>query len=209
MTGNEMISTIAELLGRIGTALDAQILLQLKLAQRIAERGPTLPFFLHKEASGTLTIGEPKLAIAEDFLREVEPGDFGITAESKYRLLRKWDFDSLRSAYTGETPAVGDGYALKGAYFWIYPIPDQAYPYVYTYYARDSAIAADDNENLWSLNYPDLLMGLAGQKLCAIIRALEVKPVFDEMASLALKQLIADETAREVANLERSMNDDD
>ena len=205
MTTDEMIAQIASLLGKIGTVIDSEILLELKLAQIKAERSPELPWFLEVEKETTMTIGEPRVQLPVDFLRERERSAYYVqlTDSSLVRLVKD-DLDDLRVTY----PVSGTGqpkfYDIMGGYLWAYPAPDQAYTVQMHYSKRDTELALADSGNLWSTYYPDMLMGLAGQRACMAMRAFDVKPLFDEMVSLAANQIIVDNVARETTNREDS-----
>ena len=201
-----MIANLRSLLGKIGTVLDAEILVELKLAQTQVERGPILPWFLIKEKYAKLTVDEPRVAIPTDFLREAEESAlYAISTAGTWTPLDKDHLDNLRKEYEGQTSAIPEKYMLLGGYFWCYPIPDSTYTVRMNYYAADTALATGDSGNLWSTYYPDLLMGLAGQNLAIHFRALDIKTRFDEMVLVARQQMLQDETGRELANFEGLM----
>lgn len=204
MTTNELITSLASLLGNIGTGLNAQILTELKLAQTQLERGPVLPWFLATEAYALSTVNEPKLALPVDFLREMEDGGFAVMVNNQFLAMCKHTLDDLREEFEGQATGQPAYYGLLGTQFWLFPTPDDAYRVQMHYYGKDTTLAVDDTGNLWSSHYPDLLIGLAGQNLCLHQRTLDIKPRFDEMVMAARQQLAIDQAAREVANMEMS-----
>lgn len=203
MTTDEMISQLGSLLGDIST-LDAQILTELRLAQTQAERGPLLPWFLLKEAYTLTSAGSGVIEIPDDFLREAEDGGFAVILDGKFENLCKYGLDDLREEYEGEASGRPEYYALLGTEFWVFPLPDAEYRIQMHYYKKDTQLAVGDSGNLWSTYYPDLLIGLAGQNLCLHQRTLDIKPRFDEMVMVARQQLVVDNTAREMQNMEMS-----
>lgn len=201
MTTDEMIANLQSLLGKIGTVLDSEILVELRLAQTQVERGPTLPWFLIKDKKADTVVGEPRLAVPIDFLREAEYSALAIlNTDNEFVILDKADLDDLREAYAGENQGLPEDYGLLGGQFWLFPVPDAIYTVKMQYYAQDAQLATGDSGNLWSTYYPDLLMGLAGVNLCLHLRALNIMPRFEQMVTVARQQMIADETAREAAN---------
>jgi len=201
MNTDELVSSLASLLGNIGTVLNDQIFAELKLAQVQMERGPLLPWFLVKEAGTSTVAGEGKLSLPSGFLREAEGGGFAILQDSKFLPLTKWDLDDLREEFEGLTGRP-EYYALLGTQFWLYPVPSEVYSIQVHYYGAEPVLALGGEGNLWSQYYADLLIGLAGQNLCIHQRTLDIKPRFDEMVMLARQQLVIEHTAREMKNLE-------
>jgi hypothetical protein len=203
MTTDEMIVNLQGLLGNIGTILDARMLVELKLAQTKAERGPILPWFLIKNKYATI-VGEPRVALDTDFLRETEMSAYYVVNEGRYYKLLKDDLDDLRPEYEHQDNGFPKYYGLLNGYLWAYPKPDSAYRVEMQYATADTVLATGDSGNLWSTHYPDLLIGLAGQNLAVTFRALDVKPRFDDMVKEARTQMLMDNTAREVVNFEAS-----
>jgi hypothetical protein len=177
-------------------------LVELRLAQTKAERGPILPWFLIKQKKATMTIGEPRVAVDSVFLRETEKSAYYVVDEGRYYKLIKDDLDNLRPEYEHADNGFPKYYDLLNGYLWAYPKPDKAYEVRMHYPTADTTLATGDSGNLWSTYYPDLLIGLAGLNLSTTFRALDVKPRFDEMVAEARRQMVVDETAREITNFE-------
>lgn len=202
MTTDEMITTLQYMLGHINSVMDAHILAELQLAQLKAERGPELPWQLITTETGNTTPASAVIALPADFLKEVEGSHLYLTISSSLIRLTKKPLDDLREKYSGVENSYPGYYAILGSEFHIYPISAESLPYEFQYYAKAATPATGDSGTTWSLYYPDLLMGLAGQSLCVTRRALDIKPRFDEMVAMSWRQINVENTAREVANTE-------
>lgn len=213
MTRDEAVSRIRNYLG-FNTRLDSNVIIDaLKDAQEQLEHAAELPWFLLTEVSSIPTVaGESRTELPSDFLREYEE-------EALYRydsstgewvVIEKRDIDTLRTSYVD----ISDGwgvpkfYALDNRYFRLYPIPDDAYTLKLVYYAKDTAL--DSNiENDWLKHAPLLLIGTAGVLVASMLRDDRAVKTFTDMATMAFSQLQSDSVAREVANRRYIMGGED
>lgn len=209
MTPSEMIDNLASMLGEIGTILDSQSLVELKLAQIQAERGPVLPWFLVTPQTASTIADTEALALPPGFLRAVEGGHLFVTSSSgKKTRLRRKDYDYLTSQYSSSDTGQPKYYAILGSQIYLFPTPDAAYTISYVSYIADEVLTADGSANNWSTYYPDLLMGIAGLRLTEHQKEHIARPRFEEMVASALRQLEQDETARENTNREDEFGGD-
>lgn len=182
MTRDEAVAMIKLQLGYRTTG-DADIVTCLKLAQTTLEGAPVKPWFLVSEdAASTTTAGEPRLAVPEDFLEELEEAVLRYipdTLTDGEVDLKKDDYDVLRKNFFD--PATGttetgppEAYALVGEYFIIFPTPDDVYTIKQIYLQQDTVL--DSNvENQWLKWVPKLIMGEAGKLISG-------GPLRDQMA---------------------------
>lgn len=202
MTTDEMLENLASMLGNIGSGLNSVILFELKIAQIKAERGKTLPWQLIVEGTTTTQIDVPRITVPEDMLRAVEYGAFGVEVNGVYTPLKKEYMDEQQEKYAGVGSGVPEKYALIGGQLYLFPPPNDAYTVRFNYYKKDTVLVAGGESNIWSTNYPDLLMGLAGVNLCAHQRTMDILPVFTAMIKAAYDELMVANTAWEIANME-------
>lgn len=214
MTGAAMLNLMmARLGGRTQPALRATMLLEANFVQQnVLEGDPIKPWFMVSEdTEATLTVGERRLAVPDDFMCEVEDEEGGlIIVDSngiEHQMVKKsWDqlVDENGLEATADLPLE---YALVGEYFMIFPLPNIALTVKMRYKARQDAIADDNTENNWLKYASDWLMAELGVVMCS-------KHVRDEPQKLSefaadvirAKKRVSDEnTARAEANRSRSM----
>ena len=223
MTLTEMREYLTAVLGRSGTSLNTTITAALDLAQRQMEGGAQLPWFLISEvATATATIGDERLELPNNFLREVEEEgalfvyyDAG-DGENEWKPLVKRDNDYLRSLYSDSVADRGRPvyYALVGNYFKLYPIPDIAYPMRMLYYKADTLFsnltAQELTANQWSTWAPDVILAMAGTHLANRFRDAKAKQLMAQDLQPAISRMWVEDEARRQANLLQwlGMNDD-
>lgn len=163
MTRDEGIVLIQQQLA-FRTTLNAEIILNLKLAQTMLEGAPTKPFFLVTEnATATTTIDEQRLALPTNFLEETDEAVLTYVptdSDEDEVPLKKDDYDVLRKNFIGEDSGAPAAYALLGMYFYLFPVPDAEYTIRMIYYKQDTVL--DTNvENGWLKYNPYLILGTA------------------------------------------------
>ena len=207
MTRDEAVALIQEGLG-FRTTLSSNIITHLQLAQETLEKAPTKPWFLISEDSYIdTTAAEQRLVIPTDFLEEPDQavlryipdtltdGEVDLVKDD-YDVLRKNYFDSSTGTIeTGEPEA----YALQGAYFRIFPTPDDAYTLRMIYYAKADIL--DTNiENVWLEHIPLLLIGKAGKQIAASLRDKDALAIFAGYENEGRVLLHSQNIARDMAN---------
>lgn len=203
MTRDEAVTFIQQTLG-FRTDKVAEIRLALQQAQTKLENQEFLPWFLISEISSTsLAIGESRVAVPDDFIREADEEAlqwFNSTAEvdEQYVDLEKIDSDSQKAIYQSSTgePEV---YSLDGLYFRIAPIPDDTFTIKLKYYQRDTALTTNIT-NKWLTYAHDWLIGEAGMRLAPGLRDKAAHGIFASMSAEGRAAAIKSSTAREVSN---------
>ncbi len=209
MTRDEGVALIQEQLG-FRSDLATNIITNLKFAQITLEKGPTKPWFLVSEDSYIRTeAGEERLPLPSDFLQETDqavlryvPDD--VSEETPERDLRKDDYDILRLNYHDITTGVietgpPEAYALIGEYFRIFPTPDDDYLIRQIYYASDTELSSNI-ENQWMKYVPMLLIGKAGKQLASALRDSGALATFSQWEQEGRALLISQETDRDLTN---------
>lgn len=168
MTRDEAVTLIGARLGYSDTTDVATIIqTELQLAQAVLERDPRLarPWFLLTEITDlTTTASEHKVSLPSDFLAEYEEGAlwyYNTENENPWTELRKDKQDYLLRYYGADEAGAPAAYAIVGAYLWVFPLPDQAYTLKLQYYASDTVLT-ENVENDWLKYAPDMLISEAG-----------------------------------------------
>lgn len=214
MIGSQAITMMKGRLQR-GTAgsptLDALILLELQAAQLRLEEAPTLPDFLITEESSQVVIeGEARVAIPDDFIREVESDAMQVenteVVPSTKTTLTKDFYDAIRYRYASDVE-MPRKYALSGGYFRLRPVPNKGtYLLWMTYYAHDVLVTLND-ANRWLTYNPDLLMSEAGVVVATSLGNEKALSLFSNLRAEAMKLLAVNTIAREMANFEPNPED--
>ena len=192
-----------------------EIVEELQNAQTYYEKRPNLPWFLLttiQDLATVATVETVALPSSPVFLREYDEDalfyfNSAATADAdKWTELAKDDLDFLRETYPGS--GAPKAYALVNENFYIFPTPDAAYTLKFIYYAEDTKL--DTNvENEWLKHYPDLLIGYAGRMIAPPLSDAEAKAQFVEMETEARALLQAEIEAREHTNREYIMGGPD
>lgn len=168
---------IAAIINRCGqrTDLDGFIETELDLQQSttLERSGRLIPWFLETEvATSVTTIGDERLPVPADFVREKEEGGlflYDATQENPYQLLQKKDYDDL-VVTLGEQSGKPQYYSLGGEYFRLRYIPDAEYQMKMIYWQADtppSAIASNQY-NKWMRYAPDLLIAQVSLTIASV-----------------------------------------
>lgn len=203
MMRDEAVQRVQRLLG-FRSDKQSEIITEMQAAQIELERWPTLPWFLATEVAFKDTVaGEERVRLPTNFLREVDNDalwyyDGTATDEDLvWTPLIKDVTETLR----GDLPGSGapKAYYLDAEYFRIFPTPDAAYRLKMIYIKQDDTLATNI-ENKWLKYAPELLIGLAGQRLAAMMRdtvAAQHFQVMEERGRIAVNR---DTHARRDAN---------
>lgn len=182
MTRDEAVAIIQQQLG-FRTTLSSEIVTYLKLAQIDLEKLPTKPWFLRSEYAHIYTEpDEPRIPLPNDFLEEVEEDALWLVEDETdltdgLTALYKDDIQQLQE----KLPSAGtpEAYALDGAYFRLFPVPDDEYYIRMVYYKRAEELNSNV-ENTWLKYAPKLLMGTAGMMIASALRDMAAQKTFQE-----------------------------
>ena len=177
-----------------------EIINALQDAQVILERGAVLPWFLQTEVSSiTTVVGEERVPIPSDFLREWEedPLSYFVAGtggdDDAWTELAKEDLAFLRNAYPGSGAPVA--YALDVKYFRIFPTPSEIFTLKMIYYKSD-VVLSTNVENEWLKYYPYLLIGEAGRLFSPALRDKEATAQFSRWAAEGRALMLVENEAR-------------
>lgn len=208
MLRDAAVALIQEQLG-FRSDLSTNIITNMQAAQELLERGPTKPWFLITEDSyATTTVDEQRLPLPDDFLLEVEEAvlryvpdedDDDDSDTSNEVDLVKEDYDTLRKNYVDNVSGPPEAYAVMGGYFRLFPTPDDEYTIRMVYYAQDTAL--DTNiENQWLKYAPYVLMGATGYQMASAARDSNAMTIFKEWETKGRLTLFSENEARGHSN---------
>lgn len=209
MNRTSAVSRIKEGLSfRTSTSLDATIILRLQEAQRLLEKGQTLPWFLaQQDQSMSGTGADGTVSLPTGFIRVIEGETFRVvTTEGATRFLKRVDYDwlveYLQDAEGDELEGDPIYFALRNTTIEVAPVPAAAYTIYVSYYKADDTLdSATDND--WLTYMPEILIGSAGLSLARDLNddaAIKNFSALYAAANAALLREIADreQTGREV-----------
>lgn len=212
MTGQQLFDLLMGRLGdRAEPALRATCVLEAQLVQQTElEGGAFLPWFLvSRSQTGTLSVGAREHVVPTGFIRELdEESALLVTnpAGNEITLIKK-PYDELRRWHGLEATAdVPENYCLSGSHFLIFPLPNLALATRYRCYKGATLLNDDGVETSWSRYAPDLLLAHTGYNVATKHLAWPEKAAeFKDDKSTAMGRLIAMDTARAEANIDRNM----
>lgn len=213
MNVKESLDILMGRLARTSPELRTQCLLEMKLAQESLEAGETLPWFILTESAFTETvIGERRVKLPPDFLRESEEQRlvWFDDQECEHEII-KGGYDELMKEYGSAAEGDPEKYCIRGPYIQLFPTPTSVRKVEYSsYYGRQQVpLDSVDSQNAWFANAPDLLIARTGIVIASnYLKDAELMTLFDGLLRDAHKRLFHNEVAREEANRERLMEDD-
>lgn len=163
MTRDEVVAMVAARLGQRAD-LNASILLEMNFVQSVSleRNGRILPWFLQSVNTSLVTVAATQtVAVPTSFLGDDDEGGLFIhnTEDAEWQRLRKVDIaDVLSSA---EASAIPERYALRGASFYLDPIPDAVYELRWMGFVADTlpgSLTAGNETNSWLTYAPDLVV---------------------------------------------------
>lgn len=200
----EAITIIQTVLG-FRTDLEDKIIVAMKAAQIMLERGPSKPWFITSEPAAVLTtIAEKRVLLPTDFLMEKDNSHlYYIPADTELPpvALVKDELDLLQENYKDEEPGEPEAYAIIGNYLVLYPTPDALYT-IQMRYAQEDSLLDTNVENAWLKYFPYALIGKAGWLIASSIRDGEAVKTFREMESEARIAIVSNDTERDIVNRE-------
>jgi len=203
MDRDSAVALIASRLGNRGTALNAQIILELQAAQEELEGLPGLPWFLlFHDTSLTMVANVETLTVPSGFLLEDDYSRmFLIGTDGGYRTVTKSDYDTLR----GSSFLTGSGYpekfALQGNTVHFFPTPNVAYALDWHYY-KAADVLTTNIENAWLASAGGVLINFAGMRIARFLRDQQAVTIFKEDYLTALDRLNKHDEARRQAALD-------
>jgi hypothetical protein len=192
----KLTDAISLMKGRFGNRTDpefeAQLRLEMQLAQDNLEGLSFLPHFLVNEELSCLTLVEDeRVPLPKDFIKEYDAEASGlfIVLEGVRKRLEKLPPVELLTKYPEEntfgTPAA---YTLTGNYLRVRPVPDQRYQLLMICYQKDSPVESVV-ENDWLKYEPELLLSYTGESLATFLQDEKRATMFGERAKAALERM--------------------
>jgi hypothetical protein len=182
----------------------------LQEAQRLLERGRTLPYFLLEEDQDIAVVADERsVALPERFLREhPEERMHFYDSAGALRFLEKMDFDYIHPSFVDEDSGQPTAYVLRKNTLEIFPLPDADYTLVWSYYKGAESLATN-LENAWleeEYGAPEVLIGRAGMIVAADLTNATAFAKFQAMFNEAFVGMIADGVQRDQENNPLYMN---
>lgn len=199
MTLTQMIELLRQRLGN-RSQLDTQIVQEINFVQAVAERAPSLPWFLR--AITTFAASTASVSCPTGFLRLATMDEclWVVTDEGEDLALAKDDYGYLRRQDDLQGSAQPEAFALVGSKFYFFPTPDKEYTFKLDSFTADSTLVLSSAEtNLWSTHAPYVLISKAGKALALALRSVEVYEQFALMEKEAERLLVIENVARDQA----------
>lgn len=216
MLRDSAVSLIAARCGN-RTDLDVRIVAELQYAQEVLEQREFLPWFLLTESSSpAFTVEVPSTALTgyTGFIREAENDEMGeafvIDPDTAvWTKLKKAPLSELLYANNSVDAETGlpTRYALTKTDLYISPKPDKAYTVRFRYYATDTVLSSNI-ENQWLKYAPDLLIGMAGAAVALYTGNVDAAGYFQAQEAKAFDRMVKQTTARREAGLTHNMGED-
>ena len=196
------------------TALTAAAESELQLLIFELEEDPSPYWFqLSEWSTANLIADSNQVQLPTDFLMEDEDSHLflldisGATVRSR---LEKDDSDALRLKYLNGGSSTPKYYAITGEYFELFPTPSRAtFQLEMRYYKRATDLTETIRENVWTVNGPDLLIAMLGQKIINgyLQENNAASASLEKAEARARRRLRTKHVAREVANMDMEMGD--
>lgn len=213
----ELVELIARRVRRAAAQasnFESEIILELKHAQEKLEEGPTLPVFLKADATispaanaGELLLANMNPANSVIRIQDDVPLAYNDTVSDELvEIPLESELKILRQKYPGEAEQAKLA-VFAGDKFIIRPVPTTAYVYTVRHYKHDTA-PTKDNSTLWTINFPDLIMNMAGYEVAYTLRDSEAMARFEKDQVIARTRFIRAVAAAEEAGQTHIMGDD-
>ena len=165
--------------------------------ENILEGNAELPWFLVSEnAEATTIVGEERLTLPSDFLREYENSALvRVKDNGDEVILVRDDWDLVKYKITGE--GAPTHYDIMGNYYLLRPIPDKEYILRMRYYQRDDTLMGDygganNIENKWLKHASDWLIAETGAIVAAQqLQSNAMAAMFVQQAQLAKRRVLS------------------
>lgn len=196
---------------RTSTTLRATVVNELNVQKDILEAGSFLPWFLRKTATVAVVAGTATYNLPTGFIREIDGERLSIVdASNTKRLMTKRQMEQLQQLEVeNNSSGVPLRFALIGSTFSIWPVPLASYTITIPHFQRTASITDTTGSiNTWFSNAAELLLGMAGAVVSEFhTRDKAATQSFLSLAARARGELMAADTARQVANF--PFNSDD
>lgn len=183
---------------------EENIILALQEAQRLLERGTSLPYFLLQEDEAlSITSGSAALSLPTRFLREKTDERPHLTVSNSTYFLEKVDFDVATERFQNVVSGKPLAYALRKASVLVWPTRDTTYTSYWSYY-KGAVPLTSNVENEWleeEYGAPEVLIGAAGLIVGRDLRIPQAVEIFTSMLAIGWKGMFADGILREEENL--------
>lgn len=208
--GRRLRRSVAE-----GTTLLVEVIDELVRAQDALEERTTLPWFLlHKEEEAALANIETISVVSDlvaNFIRFIDDEpvvyiDPTGNAVEKVVLNSNSELLIMKQRFPG-TGDIPKEYTLLGEEVIVRPIPTQAITYQFRFYRKDPTAPAAGVTTLWSTNFSDLLMNMAGKEIAWTLRDNDATARFEKDLIVAQSNFIKAIIAREQAGQVHVMGD--
>ena len=143
------------------TITDAELTLELRLAQDLYQKKEILPWFIVKTPRKEWTLFEGFKAIAapNDFIRELDSDGVALVCGTTVTPLLKGDYNVLVKRY-GRNAGIPERYAIQGNYLYLFPFildTSAGYQVELGYYFKTEFPTELEETNEWLANVPELL----------------------------------------------------
>jgi len=184
MTGAEAAAVIQRKLGFRSDQL-ANIILELDEAQKLLERGKTLPKFLIEE-DDTLTFAasDNEENLPTGFLKMVDDDlPYYTNADNTVTYLDQTSWDQMQRLYASSDEGPPKAFALRKATMIVAPTPAASTTITFSYYKRGDDITSGV-ETTWLAEdaAPYLVIAVAGMRMAASLHAERALQEFTRMA---------------------------
>lgn len=173
----------------------------LQEAQRLLEKGRSLPFFLLQEGQTlTFTSGSAEIALPTGFIRE-KSGEhpYALDDTGVPVFLEKLTFEEGTMRFVSETITARKpvAYTLRTSTIKSWPPErDASYDFTWSYY-KAADVLSSDVENAWLASAPEALIGRAGMILATDLRNKSALDLFKGMYAEAWSGAFAEGVLRE------------
>lgn len=148
----------------------------LQRAQRMLERGASLPWWLRKSKALIVAVDTNSVELPNDFIRiSRDYAPYYTTSEGGRKYLEevlpddgfeRWKDEEDEGLETGGLRA----YSIEGGFFTVFPIADEEYTITLTYYKKADELDDDTGTNEWLDNAFDLMIAHAGVYIASQLR---------------------------------------
>lgn len=203
MLRDTAVEIIARRLGN-RTDLDEAILDEMKLAQTQMEKfwpSDTMPWFLWTyDDTLETTANDPWMDAPTGFLREATEGGLFLYDgdEGKWVRLCKHTIGTLWEQVP-EDDGIPRAYSQVANQFMFFPTPGAVYQLKLQYYGAATELA-ENVENAWLANAPELLISATGVRMAAYVQNQNVAQLFMTQYGEGVKHVVQATIARELDN---------
>lgn len=196
---DEAISEIQEGLG-YRTDKAGEIRRAIQRAQRMLERGHSLPWWLRTTVTKNIGEGENTFELPGDFLRiSRDYGIYRVDDDGARIYLEEVLPDDGFTRWTENEEDVGGlwAYSIEGSFVTVYPVADDSYSVVLHYYKKADELDEDIGTNEWLDNAFDLMVSHAGLFMAQQLRNTDAGAIFQARLQEARQNYLAETVLRD------------